>query len=175
MHDAKQFNDDIVKPTLTEFDAEYSNLRRAFLAVAVVDALAAQIYAQAKEHNINPFELLDEQTQVKPEEKDDSYFREKITNKCSGFKIIRDVAKANKHAILTRGEPQVKKSSQIISKSIGYGEGSYGAGRYSSVVQIMAQLNDGKVVFLESELKAAHKTLVNLVELLEAKLQTLPL
>ena len=43
MIDSRQFNEEIVKPTLAEFDDNFSCVRRAFLAVAVVDALAAQI------------------------------------------------------------------------------------------------------------------------------------
>jgi hypothetical protein len=54
---ARDFHDEIVEPTLREFDAEFGDRRRAFLAVAVMDSLVAHIYAEANQENIDPFEF----------------------------------------------------------------------------------------------------------------------
>lgn len=114
MANAKKFNSEIVEPTLAEFDAEFSCLRRAFLAVAVVDALAAQIFAQAHENDINPFDLLGWHEDGDPTNANDSIFRHRLAETCTGFKLVLDVAKANKHAVLTRGAPSVKRSDQVV-------------------------------------------------------------
>ncbi len=167
MIDAKQFNREIVEPTLAEFDKEFSDLRRAFLAVAVVDALAAQIFEQANEQGINPFDLLEPHEEGDPPKPRDDEFRKRIAQNCHAFSIIRDVAKANKHAILIQWNPEVKRSDQIVSKAIGYGRGEFGRGRYGGETQVMVQLNDGREIHLESRLHDAHATLLGLIEILE--------
>lgn len=170
MTDARKFNNEIVVPTLAEFDADFSCLRRAFLAVTVLDALAAQIYAQAVEHNINPFELLGWHRCGDPSDQNDSTFRHRIAGSCSGFEIVRDVAKANKHAILTRGNPMVNRSEQIVSQSKGYGLGRFGEGRSGGARQIIVKLDGGEEIYLEHQMLEAHDTLLNLIDLLERRL-----
>jgi len=171
MTDARQFNEKIVKPTLAEFDSEFSCIRRAFLAVMVVDALAAQIYAQAVEHDINPFDLLGWHGECGPKNPDDGTFRHRIAQDCTGSQIIFDVAKANKHAALTRGKPLIKKSDQTVSKSKGYGLGRFGEGRYGGVEQVLVQLDNGEEIYLEHQILEAHATLMNLVDLLDRYLE----
>lgn len=170
MTDARQFNDNIVGPTLAEFDADFSCLRRAFLAVAVVDALAAQIYAQALEYDFNPFDLLGWHKHGDPSNPDDSKFRHRIAEDCTGFRIILDVAKANKHATLTRGQPIIKGSDQVVSEPKGYGLGRFGEGRFGGVNQVIVKLDDGEEIYLEHQILEAHDTLLNLVSLLEQRL-----
>lgn len=170
MTDARKFNEEIVEPTLSEFDADFSCLRRAFLAVAVLDALAAQIYAQVVEHNINPFDLLGWHKCGDPSDPNDSIFRHRIAESCSGFRVIRDVAKANKHAVLTRGNPKVKRSEQIVSQSKGFGLGPFGEGRFGGVSQIIIKLDGGEEIYLEHQILEAHEMLLNLIDLLEQRL-----
>ena len=170
MVDARQFNEEIVKPTLAEFDVEYSSLRRAWLAVAVVDALAAQIYAQAVESGIKPFGLLGYHENGDPPDSNDSTFRQRIAEDCTGFQIILDVAKANKHAVLNRGAPLVKRSDQTVSKPIGYGLGRFGEGRYGGVDQVMVQLAGGEEIYLEHQILQAHDTLMSLVDLMDQRI-----
>ena len=171
MTDAKQFNEEIVKPTLTEFDAEFSSLRRAFLAVAAVDALAAQIYAQAAEHGIDPYAFLGGHEKSGPQKPDDTDFRRRIAETCSAFHIVFLVAKANKHAILTRGKPLINRSDQTVSKPKGFGLGGFGEGRFGGVDQVMVQLDSGKEFYLEREILKAHGTLMNLIDLLDRHLK----
>ncbi|MEW9921449.1 hypothetical protein AB2B41_17710 [Marimonas sp. MJW-29] len=170
MIDARQFNDNIVEPTLAEFDTDFSCLRRAFLAVAVVDALSAQIYAQAVENNINPFDLLGWHKCGDPSDPNDSIFRHRIAENCTGFRIILDVAKANKHAVLTRGKPMVERTDQIVSQSKGYGLGRFGEGRFGGVDQVIVRFDDGEEIYLEHQILEAHHTLLNLLDLLEKRL-----
>ncbi|NSY41542.1 hypothetical protein [Leisingera sp. ANG59] len=170
MTDARKFNDEIVEPTLAEFDADFSCLRRAFLAVTVLDALAAQIYEQAVEHNINPFDLLGWHRCGDPSDPNDSTFRHRIAESCSGFGVIRDVAKANKHSVLTRGNPKVKRSEQIVSQPKAYGLGRFGEGRFGGVSQVIVKLDGGEEIYLEHQILEAHDTLLNLIDLLEQRL-----
>lgn len=171
MIDARRFNEEMVKPTLDEFEAEFSSLRRAFLAVAAIDALAAQIYAQAVEHNINPFDFLGWHEDGPPKKPSDSAFRQRIAENCSGFQIIRDVAKANKHALLTLGQPLVERSDQTMSKPKGFGLGRFGEGRFGGVDQVVVQLVSGEEIYLEHQILEAHDTLIALVDLLDQYLE----
>lgn len=170
MTDARQFNKEMVEPTLAEFDADFSCLRRAFLAVAAVDALAAQIYAQAVENSINPFDLLGWHESGDPTNPNDSIFRQRIAENCIGFRVTLDVAKANKHAVLKRGKPMVQRSDQIIRKSKGYGLGRFGECRYGGVDQVIVRFDGGEEIYLEHQILEAHDTLLNLVDLLERRL-----
>lgn len=188
---ARDFHDEIVAPTLWEFDDEFGDPRRAFLAVAVLDALVGHIYAEAKHNGIDPFAWLggryvkggkdisitdfDEtndqnvvfQTELPENNQNDSYFRERLADDCSAFRIIRDLAKANKHAELTRGSPLVSSSDQAASKPMGFGQGRFGVGRYGGVPQMMIRLNsldpvageqETEEVYLEHALREAYET-----------------
>lgn len=170
MFDALKFNDEIVLPTLDEFHRDFSSLRRAFLAVATLDALAAQIYAQSVENDLDPFELLGWNEKGAPLRSDDIEFRHRIAEDCESFGIIRDVAKANKHAALTRGTPRVRQSEQVRSQSMPYGLGRFGEGRNGGVRQIIVRLNDGETLYLEHIIAEAHDWLMSLVELLNERL-----
>ena len=134
--------------------------------MAVVDALAAHFYAQAVELCINPFDLLGCREKRDPATVDDTDFRHRIAEDCPSFGIILDVAKANKHAVLTRGEPQVKRSDQTVSKSSGFGLGPFGKGRYGGVDQVMVQFDGGEEIYLEHKILEAHAMLLTLVDLL---------
>ena len=170
MFDAQEFNDEIVLPTLDEFHRDFSSLRRAFLAVAALDALAAQIYAQSVENDLNPFELLGWSEQGAPSKSDDIEFRHRVAEDCDSFGIVRDVAKANKHAVLTRGTPKVRRSEQIRSQSMPYGLGRFGEGRNGGVRQVIVRLNEGETLYLEHIVADAHERLMSLVELLNDRL-----
>lgn len=171
MIDARRFNEEIVKPTLDEFEAEFSSLRRAFLAVVVVDALAAQIYAQAVERSINPFDFLGWHKEGLPKKPSDSIFRHRIAENCTGFRIVRDVAKTNKHALLTIGQPLVGRSDQTVSKPRGFGLGRFGEGRFDGIDQVVVQLVSGEEIYLEHQILEAHDTLTTLLDLLDQYLE----
>lgn len=174
MIDSRQFNEEIIKPTLAEFDDNFSCVRRAFLAVAVVDALAAQIYAQAIENDINPFDFLGWHEDGPPKKPSDSAFRQRIAENYSGFLIIRDVAKANKHALLTLGQPLVDRSDQIRSIPKGATLGRYGDARPEGVDQVIVQCADGENIYLEHAILEAHEILNDFLDLLESYLVQSP-
>jgi hypothetical protein len=107
---------------------------------------------------------------LEPKDPNDSNFRHRIAGNCTGFRIILDVAKANKHAVLTKGQPMVKRSDQIVSQSKGYGIGRFGEGRFGGVDQVIVKFDDGEEIYLEHQILEAHDTLLNLVDLLEKRL-----
>jgi hypothetical protein len=215
---ARDFHDEIVEPTLKEFDADFSSRRRAFLAVAVVDSLVAHIYAEAKRNAIDPFDLLggryvrriqnakgkatEEDIDIRdfnetsdqdvvftsampPSQRNDSSFRQRIAAECGAFRIVRDLAKANKHAALIKHAPLVSSSDQAISKPMGYGLGRYGKGRYGGVPQMMIQLNpvsknpttgkeEPEEVYFEHVLREAYCVVIDILGVLDQRLERKP-
>ncbi|MDX8462368.1 hypothetical protein [Mesorhizobium humile] len=206
---ARDFHDEIVEPTLKEFDADFGNRRCAFLAVAVVDSLVAHIYAEATQNNIDPFDFLggryvrrsqnsngkvvekdiditdfDETngqgvvftTAMSSDQRNDSYFRQRIADGCDAFRLIRDLAKANKHAELVKHKPLVSSSDQAISKPMGYGLGRYGKGRFGGVPQMMIRLNapttgkeEPEEVYFEHVLHEAYCVVTDLLGVLDRR------
>lgn len=181
MFRARDFHDEIVVPTLMEFNEDFSSRRRAFLAVAVLDALTAHIYAEAKDIcaaiarsnegtgkvTPTPFSLLGWHEKGDPQSQDDTAFRDRIAELNDSFRIVRDVAKANKHAELVRGVPSVKRSEQIVSKRYPFGLGRYGEGRHGGVAQVIVQFDDGEGAYLEHAILDAHEILKDLIDLLD--------
>jgi hypothetical protein len=133
-----------VRPNLTEFHERFDDLRCAYNAVAAVDALAAQIFVWAKANA---------PAWVRASKNDITY-REELSKRSEAFAFIRDVAKAQKHAVLEWGQPKVRRSDEVISKPIGYGEGLYGCGRYGGPAQVVVR-SEQRVYFMESILDAA--------------------
>jgi hypothetical protein len=211
---ARDFHDEIVEPTLKEFDDDFSSRQRAFLAVAVVDSLVAHIWAEAKQANIDPFGLLggryvrrtrnsngkvfekdtdisdfDEtsdqdvvfKTEAPLNQQNDSYFRQRIAGESGAYRIIRDLAKANKHAELIKHAPLVSSSDQAISKPTGYGVGRYGIGRFGGVCQMMIQLNtirknpatgkeEREEIYFEHVLHEAYSMVTDILGVLDQRL-----
>ncbi|AXI47898.1 hypothetical protein C1J03_18930 [Sulfitobacter sp. SK012] len=138
---AKTFRSDILTPNLDELDQGYDLIHRAFNAVAAVDAYAAHIFYAAEKMDIN---VSAELSLDQKASRDDTAFRQALSDNCSEFCILRDLAKANKHARLTRHRPQVANSGQANVKSKGYGQDGYGEGRYGGPPQIFVEVNCGQ-------------------------------
>jgi hypothetical protein len=153
----REFLNAIVKPNVAEFHGNFEDMRRAFNAVAAVDALAAHLYVWAKANAI-----------VSPavsSSGDDTVYRAALATRDSDFALLRDVAKAQKHVRLTRGNPQVSGADQISARSIGFGEGGFGEGRFGGPPQVIVDtapdefsyleaIVDASLSFLESEMTA---------------------
>src|SRR4051812_25826654 len=125
--------DEVVRPNLAEFEAEVSSIRRANNAISTLDALSAHLYRWCIINNPNEVSGV----------RYDSHYREKLSEQSPYFRLLRDIAKAQKHVHLERGNPEVSKADQITSKSLGYGQAKYGAGRYGGVAQVVVDLNNG--------------------------------
>jgi hypothetical protein len=140
-----EFLQTVVRPNVVEFNTEYGDVRRANNAVASVDALAAHIYVWCKTNASSEIAGL----------RDDICYRERLAGSSSGFRLLRDIAKAQKHVHLYRGQPEVTTSAQVKVRSFGYGEGAYGGGRYGGPPQVVVTTDDGELRYVEQVVAAA--------------------
>lgn len=135
-----EFLDQIVAPNVADFHANPSSMRHAWSAVSTADALAAHIYAWCKS---NAPALV---TGIN----DDSHYRATLAARNSDFALLRDIAKAQKHVHLDRGNPQVANAEQVTSRAIGYGEGPYGEGRYGGCQQVVVDVTPTEFRYVEA-------------------------
>jgi hypothetical protein len=76
--------------------------------------------------------------------KTDEAFKRSLSEQSIAFRLIFDVETAQKHIELDRGRPRVVHSADQVSvRSLGYGQASYGEGRWGSPPQVVVALNDG--------------------------------
>jgi hypothetical protein len=143
-----EFLQTVVRPNVEEFNADYGNVRRAHNAVAAVDALAAHIYVWCKTNA--PSEI----TGVA----DDSHYRGRLADCSSDFRLLRDIAKAQKHVHLDPrrgGKPEVTTSAQVTTRAFGWGQGPYGGGRYGGPPQVVVTTDNGELRYVETIVAAA--------------------
>lgn len=116
----EQYYSEIIGPILAEFKENFSCLHKGFSAVHAVDSLAAHIFLELEERDRTAFEKsgFDPEAQI-----NDISFRNRLADINNPFQLIRDVAKANKHAKLTQGDPRVNGSADISAEGIGFGQG----------------------------------------------------
>jgi hypothetical protein len=149
----REFLDNVVRPNVTDFHAKYDSIRIAHNAVGSIDALVAHIFTWCSIH------VPDEIAGIR----DDSEYRGKLAARNREFDLLRDIAKAQKHVHLTRGNPQLTNTAQINTRPIGFGEGRFGEGRFGGPPQVVVDLNaggfeyverivDSALAFLESEM-----------------------
>jgi hypothetical protein len=143
-----EFLQTVVRPNVEEFNADYGNVRRAHNAVAAVDALAAHIYVWCKTNAPSEIAGL----------ADDTHYRERLAGCSSDFRLLRDIAKAQKHVEL-RGQPKVTTSAQVTARAFGYGEGGYGGGRSGGPPQVVVTTDNGELHYVETIVAAALKLL----------------
>ncbi|MBY6056780.1 hypothetical protein [Leisingera daeponensis] len=140
---------------MSEFRDEEGALHKGFNAVSAVDAYAAHIHSELVSLGKDPFEMLN---QGVAGDRNDTHFRGVLAAANGNFRVIRDVAKANKHAFLTKGNPKKLASNgsgDTVSVSIGWGQGGYGVGGYGGASQLIVNCLDGSQKKLLRELDAA--------------------
>jgi hypothetical protein len=147
-----EFLQTVVRPNVEEFDADYGNVRRAYNAVAAVDALAAHICVWCKTNAPSEIAGL-------PDDNMDTHYRGQLAGCSSDFRLLRDIAKAQKHVHLDpprKGKPpEVTTSAQVTTRAFGYGEGGYGAGRYGGPPQVVVTTDNGELRYVETIVAAA--------------------
>jgi len=146
----------VVRPNVAEFHADYGDERRAFNAVAAVDALAAHMYLWCQANNRAAIHGV----------ADDSSYRAGLAQQDAKFGLLRDIAKAQKHVRLTRNPPPVANASQMNARTPGYGEGRYGEGRYGGVLQVVVDISGNDFAYIENVMDVA-------LAFLEGKMQQL--
>ena len=105
----REFLEAVVRFDVAEFRDEYGDIRRAYHAVTAVDALAAHIFVWCRTNAPAEITGLD----------DDTHYRGQLSERSSDFRLLRDIAKAQKHVHLvppgsTQSEAAMGRSPQIL-------------------------------------------------------------
>lgn len=152
---AADFFKECVDPTLDDFRQNHLSRRHAIAAVALVDMSMAYIRRDEWDgNNLKEF-------------KDDD-FRWKLAGECKSVEVIRDLAKAQKHVILTRHDPIVLSADDMEAQNRAYGAGRFGEGIYGGgfVVKVkekgsglsteysLLELLDQAIKFLKTRLQS---------------------
>jgi hypothetical protein len=95
----RDFLETVVRPNVTEFNADYGKIQRACNVWCKTNALS-EIVGLA----------------------DDTHYRGWLAGCSLDFRLLRDIAKAQKHVHLDRGQPEVTTSAQVTARAFGYGE-----------------------------------------------------
>ena len=135
----KSFLETVVAPNIEDFHNNFSSLRHAHNAISALDALAAHLYYWAVANSPN----------VVSSAIGDTGYRAELAERNNSFKLLRDIAKAQKHVHLKYHNPQVKRADQVTSKEMGWGDGGYGQGRYGGGEQVIVNDNNGQLHYVE--------------------------
>jgi len=73
----------------------------------------------------------------------------------SDFRLLRDIAKAQKHVHLDRGATEVTEAAQVAARSIGFNEARWGEGRWDGPPQVVVTTDGGKLRSVEQIVAAA--------------------
>lgn len=130
----REFRTLVVEPNLLAFAANPADLRHAMNAVHSVDALAARIhYGSGGATGW----------------RDDLEYRDKLAQADPEFALLRDVAKAIKHADLRRGTPKVSGAGQITSQTIGWDQAVWGELEWDAPSRVVVEMTGGPFRNLE--------------------------
>ena len=108
----REFVETIVRANLEKFDAHNGDLRHAFNAVAAIDALAAHLFHWCCENRRDEVAGID----------NDSQYRKLLAGRNEDFRILRDAAKAFKHAKLDQGNPDPSSAGAVFVASLTWKE-----------------------------------------------------
>ena len=75
---------------------------------------------------------------------DDTIYRGLLANLNSDFGLLRDIAKAQKHVELVRGNPLLTKAEQVHARAPAFGELPWGEFKWGHPPQVMVDMGDGK-------------------------------
>jgi hypothetical protein len=145
MNEVHDHLEQIVRPNMTDLADACGDVRRAFNAIAAVDALAGHIWHWCRANAVHEIEEI----------RDDSEYRRRLSQKNVDYALVRDMAKAQKHIHLTRGSPQVSNADQVETRSLGWGEASWDEGLWGSPPQVVVDMDDGEMRVVEPVLSRA--------------------
>ncbi len=170
MADAKRFFVEFVKPTIAEFSKDTSDLRRAFIAVLMVDAAISQVFFTCEDAGFDAYhDLFVLANDARPKKADDTTFRELLAEEHEIYRVHRDLAKAIKHGNLKRGEPMVLSTDAASVRKLGYGEGGYGLSPYGGGLSADVELISGEQISIYWIVTEMAKQIEHLIELMEDK------
>lgn len=127
-HDAKRVPALVVEPNILDFAVNPADLRHAMNAVLAVDALAARIhYASGGATGSG----------------NDGAHRNQLAQTDPDFEMLRDIAKALKHANLTNFKPKVSGAGQITSQTISRDQAVWGELEWDAPPRVVVEVNGG--------------------------------
>ena len=204
---AQDFHNIFVEETLCEYERERT-LRRAFLAVSVLDALVSQIFVEAHQKGIDPFELIGGRYVRRSDGKDvsptdlseeeftegaddiyytrevekknkraEAYYRERLAQENEAFRIVRDLAKANRHAKLIRGQPLVTSANDVVSRPSHARIGRFGPPMKEGETQIFVEVVIDQTITsrpFDSLIREAYEAVVHQLSLLDRRIGRTP-
>lgn len=147
----KSFLETVVAPNIEDFHNNFSSLRHAHNAISSLDALAAHLYCWAVANSPN----------VVASAIGDSGYRNELAERNGSFKLLRDIAKAQKHVHLKYHNPQVKRADQVTSRNMGWGDGGYGQGRSGGGEQVIVNDNNGQLHYVEEIVDSSLNLLIS--------------
>jgi hypothetical protein len=135
----------VVLPNVSEQAANQSDGRLAFNAVCSVDALAAHIFFWCRTHV--PDSVKDY--------KNDSVFRNHLSDRNTSFRILRDLANAQKHVTLIYKDPLIKAADRISERMLGWDEATWDEGYWDGVSQIVVETVVGELKVVSTAVQEA--------------------
>ena len=145
----RQFVEQVVRPNVADFRVNDADIRHAYNAAAAVDSLAAHIYGWCTANAAVEVAGL----------RDDSHYRAKLADIHDDFRLLRDIAKAQKHVRLTQGTPVITAAEQISTRAVGYGEGPFGHRRYGGPPQVVIDIDSGNMRYVRQIVDSALQLL----------------
>jgi hypothetical protein len=144
-----QFLEQVVRPNVEDFYVDDADMRYAYNAVAAVDALAAHVYVWCKANA--PAEVAGLN--------DDSHYRAKLSAAHDDFRLLRDIAKAQKHVRLKQGTPVIGGAEQISTRAVGFGEGPMGHGCFGGPPQVVIDVDTSTMRYVRQIVESALRFL----------------
>ena len=135
----REFLENVVRPNVQDFDANYGSVRHAYNAVTAVDALAAHLYQWCKTNASSEIAGVS----------DDTHYRARLAQNSSDFRLLRDIAKAQKHVHLIRGATEVTTAAQVAARSLGWDEAKLDQSRWDGPPQVVVTADAGELRYVE--------------------------
>jgi hypothetical protein len=124
---AREFLDEVVIEDFKEFEADATSLRKAFHCALSLYHLHEWVFAShATQLNYSKARDFDKALCASPD-----------------FQLIRDIANAAKHMVLTRDPKRIAHAANTAVQSTGWGEGNYGQGPYGGGPRVRVHVGPG--------------------------------
>ena len=145
-----EFSRQIAEESLLAAKEEPASIRLALSAVALTDMVAAHLFWSDLSQHRRQFGLT--------EAEDDTHFRGKLAECDDDFKLLRDIAKAQKHVRLTRGTPLVDRADRVQPTSTLFCA-PFGTGVFGEAVEVIVTTNSGRAQSVNSVVENALRFL----------------
>jgi hypothetical protein len=123
-----EFSATIAAPNVQEAMSKPDDARLVFNACAAIEGLTSHFFVHLQSKSLTSFEA-------------DSVFKKDLAQRSEAFSIVHDVAECQKHAVLTRGNRDVKSSTDVKSAQHGYDHSLWGELMFDVSSAISVEIN----------------------------------